>query len=51
MRVYLLMFFLLLMGCAENDEEKIENIKLNKNLAEELVSYRLNVLTRNIHIK
>ena len=28
MRVYLLMFFLLLMGCADNDEEKIENIKL-----------------------
>ena len=51
MRVYLLMFFLLLMGCAENDEEKIENIKLNKNLAEELVSLSIKCVDKKYPYK
>ena len=38
MRVYLFMFFLLTIGCVENKEQKIENIKIDKELAEELVS-------------
>ena len=38
MRVYLFMFFLLIIGCVENKEQKIENIKIDKELAEELVS-------------
>ena len=38
MRVYLFLFFLLIIGCVENKEKKIENIKIDMELAEELVS-------------
>ena len=51
MRVYLLMFFLLLMGCAENNEEKIENVKLDMNLAEELVSLSIKCVDKKYPYK
>ena len=51
MRVYLLMFFLLFMGCAENNEEKIENVKLDKNLAEELVSLSIKCVDKKYPYK
>ena len=45
------MFFLLTIGCVENDEEKIENIKIDKELAEELVSLSIKCVDKSIHIK
>ena len=38
MRVYILIFFLIIQGCKTSDEKKIESIKLDEKLAKELVS-------------
>ena len=37
-KTYILLFLLLVSGCLDSKEEKIENITLNEKLANELVS-------------
>ena len=37
-KIYFIVIPLVILGCAESNQEKIQNIKLNEKLANELVS-------------
>jgi hypothetical protein len=45
-KICTLLFFLLILGCTDIKEEKIENIKLDKRLAKQLVSLSVKCVSK-----